>query len=107
VTKPVNLPDTPKNFSNIVPLEVIAAKNTQTTKSTEFISKILFIWPNNRFLLDTSKVIKVKLKQVSKINLGIFTGSYEVSGVIAKVIVKSAKVRTFDITSLLLSTYLV
>jgi hypothetical protein len=46
----------------------------------------------------------IKLKQMSKISLGIFIGSYEVSGVIAKVIVESAKVRTFDITSLPLST---
>ena len=105
--KPVNLPETPKNFSNIVPLEAIAAKNAQATKSIEFTSKILFIWLNNGFLLDTSKVIKVKLKQISKISLGKFIGSYEVSGVIAKVMVKSAKVRIFVIIILLLLTYLV
>jgi hypothetical protein len=106
VIKPVNLPDTPKNFSNIVPLEAIADKNAHVTKNSEFNSTTLFAYLNNKSLLNASKVIKTKLKQISNINLGIFIGSYEVSGVIAKVMNISAIPMIFMITCLLLVTNL-
>ena len=66
----------------------------------------MFACPNNKSLLNVSKVIKTKLKQISKINLGKFIESYEVSGVIAKVMVKSAKVRILMIICLLFDTNL-
>jgi hypothetical protein len=47
VINPVSLPDTPKNFSNIVPLELIDDKKAQTTKNSEFIRNTLLTCPNN------------------------------------------------------------